>query len=162
MFLSQVTYSSFISRCLRPAEVPLMKLIIKVVFPLLVCTMAWAQFPPQLKNVVIIVQENRTPDNLFHFLTPACLIPEGATDYAACTPSPVTSSCYDISPCGLSNQSGTVVPVTLTGARPWQAAETQTTITPPSKKCAIPIRTSDAGTTGPGRRRRVIWLTRML
>jgi len=93
-----------------------MKLIIKVTFLGLVCTMAWAQFPPQLKNVVVIVQENRTPDNLFHFLTPACPIPAGATGYAACTPSPVTSSCYDISPCGLSNQSGTVVPIELIGA----------------------------------------------
>ena len=31
---------------------------------------AFAQFPPQIKNVVVIFQENRTPDNLFHFLTP--------------------------------------------------------------------------------------------
>lgn len=93
-----------------------MKLMIKMLFPLLVCTMAWAQFPAQLENVVVIVQENRTPDNLFHFLTPACPIPAGATGYAACSPSPVTSSCYDISPCGLSNQSGTVLPIELSGA----------------------------------------------
>ena len=33
---------------------------------------AAAQFPPQIKNIVVIFQENRTPDNLFHFLTPAC------------------------------------------------------------------------------------------
>ena len=90
-----------------------MKLRLKLISPLLVCATAFAQFPPQLKNVVVIVQENRTPDNLFHFLTPACPIPAGATGYAACTPSPVTTSCYDVSPCGLSNQSGTVVPVTL-------------------------------------------------
>ncbi len=74
-----------------------------------------AQFPPQIKNVVVIIQENRTPDNLFHFLTPACPIPQGASGYQACTPSPITKSCYDISPCGLSNQSGSVVPVALTG-----------------------------------------------
>ncbi len=74
---------------------------------------AWAQFPPQIKNIVILVQENRTPDNLFHFLTPACPIPAHATGYQACTPSPVTTGCYNISPCGLSNQSGKVVPLTL-------------------------------------------------
>ncbi|MGA3104692.1 MAG: alkaline phosphatase family protein [Terriglobales bacterium] len=72
-------------------------------------------FPSQITHVVVIFQENRTPDNLFHFLTPACPIPAGASGPNACTPSPVTNSCYDISPCGLSNQSGTVVPVTLTG-----------------------------------------------
>jgi phospholipase C len=92
-----------------------MKLIVKLLFPLFVCAMALAQFPSQLKNVVVIVQENRTPDNLFHFLTPACPVPAAATGYQACTPSPVTNHCYDVSPCGLSNQSGTVVPVTLTG-----------------------------------------------
>jgi len=71
-------------------------------------------FPPQIKHVVVIVQENRTPDNLFHFLSPLCSIPAGATGLSACTPSPVTSSCYDISTCGLSDKSGTVEPVTLT------------------------------------------------
>ncbi len=74
---------------------------------------AFAQFPPQIKNVVIIFQENRTPDNLFHFLTPACTLPKTAHPLQACTPAEVTSSCYDISPCGLSNQHGTPVPVTL-------------------------------------------------
>ncbi len=92
-----------------------MKLIVKFLFPLFVFATAFAQFPSQIKNVVVIVQENRTPDNLFHFLTPACPIPKGASGYYACTPSPVTSSCYDVSHCGLSNQSGTVVPVTLKG-----------------------------------------------
>ena len=72
-------------------------------------------FPPQIKHVVVIFQEYRTPDNLFHFLSPLCPIPTGASGLAACTPNPVTASCYDISPCGLSNQSGTVVPFTLTG-----------------------------------------------
>lgn len=76
--------------------------------------MALAQFPPQIKNVVIIFQENRTPDNLFHSLAPACLLPPGAAGVDACTPV-VTGSCYDISPCGLSNESGTVVPVPLKG-----------------------------------------------
>jgi phospholipase C len=71
-------------------------------------------FPSQIKHVVVIFQENRTPDNLFHFLTPACPIPKGASGLNACTPNPVTKSCYDISPCGLSNQSGTVQPITLT------------------------------------------------
>ena len=81
--------------------------------PFLLSTAALAQFPPQIKNVVIIFQENRTPDNLFHFLTPACPLPKTATALQACTPVEVTSSCYDISPCGLSNRSGTPVPVTL-------------------------------------------------
>jgi phospholipase C len=74
---------------------------------------AFAQFPPEITHVVVIVQENRTPDNLFHFLKPVCPIPEGATGLEACTPNPVTTSCYDISPCGLSNQKGTPVPVKL-------------------------------------------------
>src|ERR1035438_4999734 len=70
-------------------------------------------FPFQITHVVVIFQENRTPDNLFHFLSPLCSIPQGAKGLNACTPSPVTNSCYDVSPCGLSNQSGSVVPVTL-------------------------------------------------
>ena len=72
-------------------------------------------FPSQITHVVVIFQENRSPDNLFHFLTPLCPIPSGASGAAACSPSPVTTSCYDISPCGLSNQSGSEVPITLTG-----------------------------------------------
>jgi phospholipase C len=71
-------------------------------------------FPSQITHVVVIFQENRTPDNLFHFLSPLCPIPQGASGLNACNPSPVTTSCYDISPCGLSNQSGSVLPVTLT------------------------------------------------
>lgn len=71
------------------------------------------QFPPQITRVVVIVQENRTPDNLFHYLTPACPIPKNATALAACTPNPVTDSCYDISPCGLSNKKGSPARVTL-------------------------------------------------
>ena len=77
-------------------------------------TVAFAQiqFPPQIKNVVVIFQENRTPDNLFHGLTPAC--PITSTDVAhACTPTVVTTRCYDVSPCGLSNQNGSVVAVPL-------------------------------------------------
>jgi phospholipase C len=70
-------------------------------------------FPPQLKHVVVIFQENRTPDNLFHSLSPLCPIPRGAKGLSACTPNPVTTSCYDISPCGVSNKSGTPQPVTL-------------------------------------------------
>src|ERR1700721_3595376 len=73
-------------------------------------------FPSQITHVVVIFQENRTPDNLFHFLSPLCTIPSGASGLAACTPSPVTTSCYDVSPCGVSNQSGTDLPVTLTPA----------------------------------------------
>jgi len=72
-------------------------------------------FPPQIKHVVIIFQENRTPDNLFHFLTPACPLPANADALHACIPKPVTDTCYDISPCGLSNQSGAPLPVTLKG-----------------------------------------------
>jgi hypothetical protein len=77
---------------------------------------AVAQFPHQIKNIVVIVQENRTPDNLFHFLTPACPLPANATGLNACTPAPVTHGCYNISPCGVSNQTGTPIPVTLTPA----------------------------------------------
>jgi phospholipase C len=76
---------------------------------------ALAQFPPQIKNVIVIFQENRTPDNLFHFLAPVCPISPTATGLDACTPA-VTTSCYDISSCGLSNRSGKTVPVTLTPA----------------------------------------------
>jgi phospholipase C len=82
---------------------------------------AFAQFPPQIKNVVVIFQENRTPDNLFHFLTPACPLPVNSDISHACTPAEVTSSCYDISNCGLSNHSGKVEvvplhPTTLAGS----------------------------------------------
>lgn len=81
---------------------------------MLLCVAGVAQtvtpsFPIALKNVVVIVQENRTPDNLFHFISPQCV--QNAT---TCMPA-VTSSCYDVSNCGLSNQSGTDVPITLTG-----------------------------------------------
>jgi phospholipase C len=72
-----------------------------------------AQFPPQIKNVIVVFQENRTPDNLFHFLTPACPLPPNASGLTACTPSPVTSRCYDIAPCGISNQAGKPVAVPL-------------------------------------------------
>jgi phospholipase C len=82
-------------------------------FFLLASPTAFAQFPPQIKNVIVIFQENRTPDNLFHALTPACPLPTNTDALRACTPPVVTSSCYDISPCGLSNQKGSVVPVTL-------------------------------------------------
>jgi Phosphoesterase family len=74
---------------------------------------AWAQFPHQIKNIVVIVQENRTPDNLFHYLTPVCPIPANASGLDACTPAPVTHGCYNISPCAVSNQSGTPVAVPL-------------------------------------------------
>lgn len=96
-----------------------MKLAVSFLVLLVLCGSLVAQskpqaFPSQIKHIVVIFQENRTPDNLFHFLTPACPIPAGASGLNACTPSPVTNHCYDISPCGLSNQSGTVLPVTLT------------------------------------------------
>jgi phospholipase C len=88
-------------------------------------TVALAQFPPQIKNVVVIVQENRTPDNLFHYLAPACPIPPNAAGLDACTPAPVTSSCYNIAPCGVSNQSGAPRPVTLKPARLYGSAQPQ-------------------------------------
>ena len=90
-----------------------MKVAAKLLPLVLLSGIAFAQFPSQIKNVIVIFQENRTPDNLFHFLTPACPIPAGATGLKACTPTPVTTSCYDISPCGVSNQSGTLVKVPL-------------------------------------------------
>ena len=34
-------------------------------------------FPSALKHVVVVVQENRTPDNLFRDLSPTCTIPRG-------------------------------------------------------------------------------------
>ena len=80
---------------------------------LLAAGTAFGQFPPQLTRVVVIVQENRTPDNLFHFLTPACPIPAGTSGLSACIPEPVISGCYDISPCGLSNQKGVPAAVPL-------------------------------------------------
>src|SRR5436305_5308909 len=73
---------------------------------------ALAQFPPQIQNIVIVVQENRTPDNLFHSLKPACAIPPNAAGLSACTPA-VSSSCYNIAPCGVSNQGGSPVAVPL-------------------------------------------------
>ena len=60
------------------------------------------------KHVVVIFQENRTPDNLFNGLTPKC-----AMNANTCTTT-LTTSCYDIATCGLSKQSGTDMPVTLT------------------------------------------------
>jgi hypothetical protein len=95
------------------------------ILPLLLATpVAFAQspwpfpqpFPHQIKNVVIIFQENRTPDNLFHELGPACPLPQNADILEACTPEKVTDACYDISSCGISNQSGTpkVVPLKVT------------------------------------------------
>ena len=71
-----------------------------------------AQFSPNIKNVIVIIQENRSPDNLFHFLTPACPLPVNADPLDACIPK-VAANCYDISPCGLSNESGKPVPVKL-------------------------------------------------
>jgi phospholipase C len=71
-------------------------------------------FPSQITHVVVIFQENRTPDNLFHFLSPLCPIPIGAKGLAACTPNPVTTSCYDISPCGLTNNNKTKTPQPFT------------------------------------------------
>lgn len=70
--------------------------------------------PPQIKNIVVVVQENRTPDNLFHFLTPACPIPANASGLNACIPQPVTSSCYDISTCGISSLGRKSTPIPLT------------------------------------------------
>jgi hypothetical protein len=85
-----------------------------VIFPLVLASVtAVAQFPPQIKNIVVIVQENRTPDNLFHYLTPACPLPANASGQEACTPAPVTAGCYNIAPCGVSNQSGHQVAVKL-------------------------------------------------
>ena len=57
-------------------------------FFLLASPAAFAQFPPQIKNVIVIFQENRTPDNLFHFLTPACPLPSNTDALHACTPPP--------------------------------------------------------------------------
>jgi phospholipase C len=73
---------------------------------------AHSQFPPQIKNIVIVVQENRTPDNLFQYLTPKCPIPANADGLTACMPT-VASNCYNIAPCGISGQSGTPVAVPL-------------------------------------------------
>src|SRR5262249_3780319 len=73
----------------------------------------FAQFPPQIKNVVILIQENRTPDNLFHFPPPACPFPADPHALSACTPVVNAPNCYAVSPCGLSNRSGSIVPVPL-------------------------------------------------
>jgi phospholipase C len=74
---------------------------------------AFGQFPLQIKNVLVLVQENRTPDNLFHYLEPACPLPPNAYGLDACTPEPVTNHCYNIAPCGVSNQGGKPVPIRL-------------------------------------------------
>src|SRR5579863_498262 len=84
-----------------------------------------AQFPHQIKNIVIIVQENRTPDNLFHYLEPRCPIPPNAAGLDACTPAPVTTACYNIATCGVSNQSGSPDPVTLKPVPLYGSAEPQ-------------------------------------
>jgi phospholipase C len=65
-------------------------------------------FPSQIKHVVVIVQENRTPDNLFQGLSPKCPLPS----MSSCSPV-VSAGCYDISPCGLSNESGAELVVPL-------------------------------------------------
>ena len=103
---------------MKAATSPILSLLILPWILIPTSEIALAQFSPfpsQIKHVVVIFQENRTPDNLFHFLSPLCPIPAGASGLQACTPHPVTTACYNISPCGLSNQSGSVVPVTLTG-----------------------------------------------
>lgn len=87
-----------------------------VLLPAFSPALAIAQFPHQIKNIVVIVQENRTPDNLFQGLAPACPIPANASGLSACTPAPVTHGCYNISPCGISNQAGKPVVVPLTPA----------------------------------------------
>src|SRR5579863_4931720 len=65
-----------------------MKLAAKYMLLLSFSGMLFAQssspFPSQIKNVVVIFQENRTPDNLFQGLSPQCT-------------SGLTTSCYDIS-----------------------------------------------------------------
>jgi phospholipase C len=63
---------------------------------------AFAQGAPlnTFKHVIVIFQENRTPDNLFHYLTPEC--PAGT----------LNASCYDIATSGLAE--GQTQPVTLT------------------------------------------------
>jgi phospholipase C len=107
-----------------------MKLWARILFPLPIAIqfatpgILTAQFPPQIKNVVIIVQENRTPDNLFHYLTPACPIPPNAAGLTACTPT-VSSSCYNIAPCGVSNQGGTPVAVPLQAVPLYGSTEPQ-------------------------------------
>jgi len=69
---------------------------------------AYAQSVSQFKHVVIIFQENRTPDNLFNPLTPKCTM-----NPTTCTTT-LTNTCYDIATCGLSKQSGTDVAIPLT------------------------------------------------
>jgi len=79
---------------------------------LLVSASAFAQLPAQIKHVVIVFQENRTPDNLFQALPQSkkCAIPAGASGLKACVPE-VSDSCYDVSPCGLSNYKTATDPV---------------------------------------------------
>jgi len=93
-----------------------MKFRYALLFGLTAVPFSYAEFPSQIKNVIVIIQENRTPDNLFHFLTPACPLPVNADPLDACIPT-VAANCYDISPCGLSNKSGQPVPIPLHPAR---------------------------------------------
>lgn len=91
-----------------------MKFAVKVV-PLMVLSVAaiaqsTSLFPPQITHVVVIFQENRTPDNLFHFLNPLC--PLQGTGLNACIPT-TSTSCYNVSTCGLSNENGPEMVVPL-------------------------------------------------
>jgi phospholipase C len=84
-----------------------------LMFPGMVLAQAAPAFPSQIKNVVVIVQENRTPDNLFQGLSPKCPI-LSLNPVISCTPV-ASTSCYDVSSCGLSNQSGTLAAIPLAG-----------------------------------------------
>jgi phospholipase C len=89
-----------------------MRVRVLALIPWLAATLSAAQFPPQIRNIVVIVQENRTPDNLFHFLTPACPLAKPRTAGQACIPL-VQSNCYDVSPCGLSGRGGVLKTIEL-------------------------------------------------
>src|SRR5208283_1313197 len=74
-----------------------------LLFLLAVAATGYAQFSiPTFKHVVVIVQENRTPDNLFQGL---CGAP-----YGACAVPPNIFAPYDIQPSNWKTKTGTIQP----------------------------------------------------
>ena len=66
-----------------------MKHITRCLLPILFASLTLYAQIPNFQHIVVIVQENRTPDNLFHFLTPACRLVEPRRGNASCIPAEV-------------------------------------------------------------------------
>jgi phospholipase C len=74
-------------------------------FPLLVAMTAQGQIFPRFQHIVVIVQENRTPDNLFQGL---CAAP-----YGACAVPPSPFAPYDIQTSNWTTKAGTIQPLSV-------------------------------------------------